>query len=434
MKRFLQIALSFSVLAGTTMSCNDKCTQTIKSWQMTSAVYSMAQIRAGVESQPAKDLESPGKIYIKDNYLFINEVKKGFHIIDNSNPAAPKKIAFVRIPGNVDIAVLGNTLYADSYMDILAFDITDPKAPKQVSRVESVFPSGMIDGLWWSSNINTKEVFDTERRLVTTTQDVNCESAALVTNPQTSWWGGGVAFDSKAFGASATPSSSSGAGTGGSMARFTIVNKNLYAVSQSDMTLFGLESPQNPKLKKTINMGFGIETIFPYKDKLFIGTTTGMQIWDNINPEKPTYLSGVSHFRACDPVVVENDIAYVTLRATDNWGRCGAAQTNQLDVIDVKNPAFPVLRKTYPMQNPYGLGIDKGRLFICEGKGGLKTFNAADPMDIKLIQHFKDMNAYDVIPINKNLMMIGRDGLYQYDYSNPDNLKLLSIIPVKNNL
>jgi hypothetical protein len=432
MKRILTMALSLSVLAGITMSCNDKCTQTIKSWQSRSAVYAATQVRAGVEAQAPKDLESPGKIYIKDNYLFINEVKKGFHIIDNSNPAAPKKIAFIRIPGNVDIAVLGNTLYADSYMDILAFDITDPKAPKQVSRVEGVFPSGIIDGLWWSYNANTKEVFDTDRQLVTTTQEISCENVTS----QTTWNGGWVSSiaDSKAFGAAAAPSTGAGAGTGGSMARFTIVNKNLYAVSQSDMILFGLESPQNPKLKKNISMGFGIETIFPYKDKLFIGTTTGMQIWDNANPEKPTFLSRIDHFRACDPIVVENDVAYVTLRATDNWGRCGAAQTNQLDVIDVRLPAFPVLRKTYPMQSPYGLGIDKGRLFICEGKGGLKTFNAADPMDIKLTQHFKDMNAYDVIPINKNLMMIGRDGLYQYDYSNPDNLKLLSIIPVKNNL
>ena len=86
------------------------------------------------------------------------------------------------------------------------------------------------------------------------------------------------------------------------------------------------------------------------------------------------------------------------------------------------------------MDSPYGLGIDNKKLFICEGKGGLKTFDATNIMDIKQLQHFKDMNAYDVIPLNNTLMMIGKDGLYQYDYSNPNSLKLLSKISVKANL
>jgi hypothetical protein len=83
------------------------------------------------------------------------------------------------------------------------------------------------------------------------------------------------------------------------------------------------------------------------------------------------------------------------------------------------------------MDNPYGLGIDNKKLFICEGAKGLKTFDANNILDIKQLQHFKDMNAYDVIPLNNTLMLIGTDGLYQYDYSNPSSLKLLSKIAVK---
>jgi hypothetical protein len=77
------------------------------------------------------------------------------------------------------------------------------------------------------------------------------------------------------------------------------------------------------------------------------------------------------------------------------------------------------------------LGVDNKKLFICEGTNGLKTFDASNSLDIKLLQHFKNMDAYDVIPLNKTLMMIGKDGLYQYDYSNPNDLKLLSKIGVK---
>ncbi len=197
------------------------------------------------------------------------------------------------------------------------------------------------------------------------------------------------------------------------------------------MKLFNLKNPSKPSYDGFLNLGFGIETIFPYKDKIFLGTTTGVQIWDNKNPQKPTFLSRLDHARACDPVVVENDIAYVTLRSMNNFSRCGPAFSNQLDVIDVSNLASPKLLKSYQMENPYGLGIDNSKLFICEGTKGLKTFDASKSMDIKQLQHFKDMNAYDVIPLNNTLMVIGKDGLYQYDYSNLNSLKLLSKIAVK---
>lgn len=177
-------------------------------------------------------------------------------------------------------------------------------------------------------------------------------------------------------------------------------------------------------------MGWGIETIFPYKDKLFIGSTTGMFIYENKNPEKPFLLSQVNHFRACDPVVVQDNYAYVTLRSANNGVRCDG-DVNQLDVIDITNVTSPVLSKVYPMESPYGLGIDKNDLFICEGKSGLKRYNASKPLDLQLTQHIKDMDSYDVIPLGKTLLMIGKDGLYQYDYSDPKNLKQLSVIKVQ---
>ncbi len=84
------------------------------------------------------------------------------------------------------------------------------------------------------------------------------------------------------------------------------------------------------------------------------------------------------------------------------------------------------------MQNPHGLGIDFPTLYLCEGQYGLKVFDAQDPfsVDSHLVTHFKDMDAYDVIPLGKTLLMIGKDGLYQFDASDPKQLRQLSKIPV----
>ena len=389
----------------------------------------MNELRTSIKTLPAQDLENPGKIYVKDNYLFINEVKKGIHIIDNSNPSLPKTISFIQILGNVDISVKGNILYADSYTDFVALDITNPNAVKEVSRTKEVFSNGQVDGIGWNYNANDQTIYDSRYKMYTTTQEVACEQ-----QQSQLYYGSSSFWDASSFSSSSVKSTSpTTSGVSGSTSRFAIVNERLYAVSQNEMKLFNLQNPSNPTKDGSLNLGFGIETIFPYKDKLFLGTTTGVQIWDNKNPLKPTYLSRLDHARACDPVVVENDIAYVTLRSINNFSRCGGAISNQLDVIDVSNAASPVLLKTYSMKNPYGLGIDNKKLFICEGTSGLKTFDASKPMDIKQLQHFKEMNAYDVIPLNNTLMLIGKDGLYQYDYSNPNSLKLLSKISVKAN-
>ena len=62
----------------------------------------------------------------------------------------------------------------------------------------------------------------------------------------------------------------------------------------------------------------------------------------------------------------------------------------------------------------------------------MKSFNAANVNDIQLQQHIKDMHAFDVIVLNKKLLlMIGEDGFYQFDYTDPKNLKQLSVIAVK---
>jgi hypothetical protein len=82
------------------------------------------------------------------------------------------------------------------------------------------------------------------------------------------------------------------------------------------------------------------------------------------------------------------------------------------------------------MTNPHGLGIDGDLLFICDGNAGMKVFNASNPLTVgdNLIQQFSSIQATDVIPHNEVAILIGEDGLFQYSYSNPSQLTLLSKI------
>lgn len=424
MKKLLHFS-AFALIILSNFACTDDC-ETTRTYRTTVPVtFSLQQIRTGIASEAPLDLTNPGKIYVKDNYLFINEIKKGIHIFDNSNPEKPLNVAFLKIPGVVDMAVKENTLYADNYTDIVAFDISDPKSIKETGRVKDVFTNGLTDGISWYYNSQNQTVTDYEIKIVSEKVRSNC--GQNIVNP-IYYYANDVAFSNSSKGPTATSGSTNGnTGTGGSMARFTLYDDFLYTVSQSDLLLFNIKTLSNPIQQSKINLGWGIETIFPYKDKLFIGSNTGMYIFDNKNPEKPQQLSIFQHARACDPVIVDNDIAYVTLRS----GWCGVAP-NRLDVVNVANLTSPTLIKSYDMQNPAGLGIDFPNLFICEGQYGLKSFDASSASNITLQQHIEKIDAYDVIPLEgKHLLMVGKDGLYQYDTSNPKNLKLLSVIPVK---
>src|SRR5689334_6664328 len=90
-------------------------------------VYKTTQeVRNNIKSGPAQPVEHPGKIYIQGQYIFLNDIDKGIHVIDNSNPSQPQQVAFINIPGNMDLAVKGNILYADLYTDLVAIDISNP--------------------------------------------------------------------------------------------------------------------------------------------------------------------------------------------------------------------------------------------------------------------------------------------------------------------
>ena len=424
MKRFLLFV--FLLTALTQWSCTDRCEQTRTYKRFVPVTVTLADIRQGIKTETGRQLVSPAKIYSKGNFLFINELKRGIHIIDNSNPAAPRIVAFVNIPGNGDMAVRGDILYADSYMDLVALNISNPLQVKEVGRVTDVFPNGQFEGAsWWYNGASSVSLSDQKLEIVTETYKTDCDGGS------TNFWRGGwesLGFQSAASFDASKSAAPTASGQAGSMARFALYDKYLYTINQSDMQLFDIKTLEKPVRGAKINMGWGIETIFPYKDKLFIGSTTGMHIYDNANPAQPVKLSTFSHVTSCDPVVVEGNTAYVTLRSGNNCNR----GVNVLDILDVTDLRAPKLVKSYPMQNPHGLGVDFPNLFICEGANGLKSLDVTNTMDVKQLQQINNMNAYDVIPLaGKHLLMVGKDGLYQFDYSNPNQLRQISVIPVK---
>lgn len=385
------------------------------------------ELRSAVKVSSPQTLQKPGKIYFKDQLIFVNEELEGIHVINNVNPAKPEFLAFIEIPGNVDIAIRNNTLYADSYVDLLAFDISNPEDIDEVGRLKDVFPP-VIPSFDNSYGIDTDALNDEKGVIIdweikTVMKEVTDEGRGHFPWPML------VEFSNQFAGSRNASGGATTFGIGGSMARFTLFSDYLYAIDENKLKIISVNHPESMRLENSIELTWGgLETIFQYNNKLFFGTQTGMIIYDLVNPVQPAYISEFNHIQSCDPVVVQADLAYVTLRS----GNTCARGVNRLDIIDLKEITDPQLVKSYDMKNPHGLGIDDQFLFICDGANGLKVYNAEDPLRLELLASFPEIDAWDVIPVQGLLFMIGEDGFFQYDYSGPDNISLVSSILVDN--
>lgn len=212
-------------------------------------------------------------------------------------------------------------------------------------------------------------------------------------------------------------------GAGGSLAKFAIVGNYMYVVDWNSLNIFDISDPANPGKQGKVNIGFDIETIFPYKDKLFIGAMTGMYVYSIADPLKPVNEGAVVHVRSCDPVVSNDSVSYVTLRGFGT--NCGNIQS-VLNVYDIKNLKSPRLVKTVPMSMPYGLGIKQEALYVCDGNNGLVVFDLKDPYSPARKKEIRDDTFYDVIPYGNVLIAYINAGVCFYDIADPLNPVLLS--------
>lgn len=418
---YYSLLLKGLVLVLVLSSCQDKVTRT---YQVNTPVYmSYDDLRTSFKSAGAQEIIQSGKIYFKDDYIYVNEFQQGIHIIDNSDPSNPVNLKFIEIPGNVDLAIKGDILYADSYVDLLSIDISDLDNITEVDRDTNVFPYIIPDyGEGILASVDQAQGVIVGYEVTEMTEEVEDAGNFF----EKFWYAEDVVYATDGI-----PGGAETTGTGGSMARFTIAGNYLYVVDNASLKLFNLAQTANPDFEKNIAISGNIETIFPYQDKLFIGTQTGMYVYSIQDPANPAFISQFWHATACDPVVVSGNYAYVTLRGGN---LCGTIES-QLDVIDISTIENPKLVKSYSMEEPYGLGIDDSVLFVCDGNAGLKIYNASDVMQIDshMIVQYPDNHAFDVIPLGSVLVMIGEDGLYQYDYSDLNNIYELSHIDIYGN-
>lgn len=338
------------------------------------------------------------KIYVFGDLLIrSNTAESRIDFFDLRQPTTLPRLASISVEGNNDVAIVDNIMYADAGRDLVLFDISNLSNIKAIDTIHAVFHQ--LHGMNWTERDDT---FDRSSGGMS-----GC---------------GGCGSDVMTSPAVAERSS----GVAGSMSRFSIAGNYLYCIDYSDVVVFDIEMPRRPQLKNRVSINWQIETLFPYGNTLFVGGQRGVYLVDITDGESPRPLSQFEHGRGCDPVVVEGNRAYVTLRSGTG---CGEIE-DQLHVIDVTNLRSPKLLKSINVESPYGLAVRDGIVYLCDGPAGLKVVDTRDLGNATVVGSVSDITAHDAILLDQQLVVTTSDRAIVYqltDHKTPVALGSISL-------
>lgn len=386
-------------------SCSDKCFYFEDQTVYEPVLQPLSDIKNSFAIKEDYTIGKPGNIYSYGKYLLVGEKREGIHILDNTNPSNPIPLKFIQLKGNTNFAIVNNVILADNGPDLVSIDFSDLNNITLENREE---------------NVNTQNVqgdqFIVDYNPVVKKIKVDCESSGN---------NGGIMRQSS----DASFSGESGGistGKGGSMSKFAVIDNFLYIVNSSELLPFDVSAPKKPV--KHLKMGLNnsnVETLFPYNSYLYMGTSNGVLIYNTATSKStPSYVSMLQHVFGCDPVIVDKDFAFSTIRGGT---ACRTTNISAINVYDVKNPAQSQIVRSMNLDEPYGLGIKEDLVFVCQGTKGLFVYNwDINAKNLSLRHSYPEIHAFDVI-VNGNILIVTADnGLFQFDISSKDNITYLS--------
>ncbi len=377
-----------------------------------------------IKKQEPKAVTKIGKHILYKNYMLVSSINQdGIHVFDVANPASPQNIGFINIPYNDNITIKNDIMYANSGPDLLVLTIANNMEVSVVNYINKINANYYYYNYYQLSDSSKIVYAFAERDTVIKSEYSNYNAGGsfiedLMGNNK-------MATFSATGNVSNTTSSGGGASIAGSMAMFVTVADNMYIVNRNSMLTFNLNHIDGITQISKLTLTNNVETIYPFKDKLFIGTTTGMLVYGlAAGTGIPSFISNFLHAQSCDPVVTDGDYAYVTLRS----GTICNSTLNQMDIVDVKDITKPKLVKSYTLSNPFGLCKQDKYVYICDNNAGVKIYDVTDPNNATLVKTLNIDNTRDVFVYN-NVAYIGTtESILLYDVTNTSAPKKLSSI------
>ncbi|MGB1042554.1 MAG: hypothetical protein ACPGU6_04105 [Tenacibaculum sp.] len=151
MKKILFLTIITSIFCSCIFTGNEQINEVS---EFNPIILKRKDLDNSIQLQESKPVVTSSKIYIIDDYIFINDKHTGFHIFDNKNPENPIKKSFLKIPGATDIAIKGSICYINQATDLVVLNLNLTNFSfKLEKRIKNVFPELLApDGTWHYTN------------------------------------------------------------------------------------------------------------------------------------------------------------------------------------------------------------------------------------------------------------------------------------------
>lgn len=324
---------------------------------------------------------TPLNMTAHEGWLFVSDAYAGVRVYDVTDPTNPTLVHTIPLWDNTGNAARGDVLYANEGLSLRAYRISGEtyelvdEIEREPQWVDNVFVEPRSRGF-----------------------GCQCADDDAVTSP--------------------SPQSA-----GSSYATFAVVDEYLYYLDYGELVTVSIADPEEMKEVSRLAVGWDIETLHPTEDYLFIGGSRGMYIFDRLLPAAPRKLSRLEHTRACDPVVVSGDVAYVTLRGR---GRCGGAR-DVLLTVDIARPSQPKVVCETNVATPHGLAVNDPLLYVSKGDNGFALFDVSRVGAPDLVKVWPDATR-DFIWIDDLLYVMTSNQVKIFGVANPESPVLLSTL------
>jgi hypothetical protein len=209
-----------------------------------------------------------------------------------------------------------------------------------------------------------------------------------------------------------------------------VIGDFIYAVTDSELVTLDVSDSENPKEIDRHDLGETIENLYETENVLFIGSDTDMHIFKINGNGIPEIQSSTQHFEfadevgVCDPVVAQNDYAYVTISSVAPSGDpCGGwINIDELRVYDVHDLTAPDLISASALNSPQGLSIDNDLMFVTNLNSSTLVYQLDHEGGITLVNSIPG-GAHDVIATGGKVLIVSKTEINQYDYSNVNDIR-----------
>lgn len=402
----------YSSLVFLAVSCVKTKGEISMTYQKATAIYGdLDSIRSIPLLIQKQELENPKNFYIGSDYVLVSEPNKGIHIYDNTDMQNPQRLSFIQLPFLREFYVKDNYLYVANVYDLVKIDITNVYNPVLISRAENVF---------WEPKENEKgeQLLGFKYETATDKFEINSEEAKEIKNAGKLH----LDFQKNVIPISSIPTYFTGSNSNskGTLNKIAVEYGHVYVIEEDVMHVISNNSVF--KEVSTVKIDDNSETIYGTNNRLYLGSMTSMRIYNANNASSPVEISCVEHQESCDPVLPRGEVAYYTLRSSENEG-CNGKGENTLNLVDISNESLPVELKSINLDSPYGLCFANNYLFVGEGSNGLTIYDATNPKKLKNKIQISSLTVYDIMvhPNNPNIIIFSNsNGIeeYQIDWDN----------------